>query len=186
MNRDPLVRLKYSDYYFSLSNVQELRKDEAACCRRFDVVNAKCSQEKAYSFEFGKLLDSIRFIYGSTDSIERQVVYFRETVVRGTRIVALANRIVNSIDRRLPEDKEIIVSEGFKDRDPIEEAKANYDLPLEESLFRLALKTFVAHETDFIDPGTGARSWCGGSDSDFPAGNTAFPAPSGHQLFFNG
>lgn len=145
MNRDPIVRLKYSDYYFSLSNVQELRKDEASCCRRFDVVNAKCSQEKAYSSEFGNLMDSIRFIYGSTDSIEKQVVYFRETVVRGTRIVALANRIVNSIDRRLPGDKEVIVAKSFKDRNPIEEAKADYDLPLEESLFRLALKTFVAH-----------------------------------------
>ena len=143
MNRDPLVRLKYSDYYFGLSNVQELRKDEAACCRRFDVVNAKRNQEKEFCSQSGGLLDSIRFIYGSTDSIERQVAYYRETVVRGTRIVSLANRVVNSIGRKESDDEKIVMAKRFKDIDPVAEAKANFDLPLEESLFRQALKTFV-------------------------------------------
>ena len=38
MEADPALRLKYSDTYFSLSNVQELNEGEMLCWRRFGVV----------------------------------------------------------------------------------------------------------------------------------------------------
>ena len=46
MDRDPEIRLKYSDYFFSLSNVQELYSGEVDCLGRFDVVEKKEVIEK--------------------------------------------------------------------------------------------------------------------------------------------
>ena len=46
MNADPEVRLKYSDYYFSLSNVQENNEGMVQCLTRFGVADERRGQEK--------------------------------------------------------------------------------------------------------------------------------------------
>jgi hypothetical protein len=145
MNRDPLVRLKYSEYYFDLSNVQELREDEAACCRRFGVSNAKCKEERALLADRGGLLDTLKALYCSTDSIERQIDYYRETIVRGVRLTSLANRVANCYDRRDDAGTEVVVADRLKNLNLVTSAKAQFDLPLERELFRFALKTFIAN-----------------------------------------
>ena len=45
MDKDPDIRLKYSDYFFSLSNVQELYCGQVLCYGRFDVVEKKAEIE---------------------------------------------------------------------------------------------------------------------------------------------
>ena len=47
MDADPQVRLKYSDRYFSLSNVQENNEGLEQCCRRFGVVKEKKALERS-------------------------------------------------------------------------------------------------------------------------------------------
>ena len=46
MNSDPSIRLKYSDYYFGLSNVQEMNCGKEKNIRRFSVADRKAEQER--------------------------------------------------------------------------------------------------------------------------------------------
>lgn len=96
MNRDPAVRLMYSDYYFSLSNVQELNAGEAQCYRRFRVADRKRDLEErmrlwiggddSLKMKWGGLLDSLAAKYAAVEDIERNISIYRETIVRGTRL----------------------------------------------------------------------------------------------------
>ncbi len=102
MDRDPSVRLKYADYYFSLSNVQELYSGEVECLGRFNVVEEKEAVEKELQAwieasperagRWGSLLNDLRTKYLAVEDGERDVNYFRETVIRGTRIARVCHR----------------------------------------------------------------------------------------------
>ena len=103
MERDPSVRLKYSDYYFSLSNVQEMNEGEVQCYRRFNVVEAKASLEKLLQewiesdperdAVWGDMLALASRKYSATEQVQRNLVYYRETLVRGTRFSRIVPRI---------------------------------------------------------------------------------------------
>ncbi len=103
MDMDPEIRLKYSDYYFSLSNVQELYSGEVQCLGRFNVVEKKEAVEKELQEwieasperkqQWGSLLNDLRTKYLAVESGERNVNYFRETIIRGTRIARVGSRI---------------------------------------------------------------------------------------------
>ncbi len=103
MNRDPSVRLKYADSYFSLSNVQELNEGEVLCCRRFGVAEAKRKSEEklqvwidsdpARKEKWGNLLSLASEKYEALGSLERNVTYYRETLIRGTRFSRIVPKI---------------------------------------------------------------------------------------------
>ncbi len=105
MSRDDEIRLKYSDYYFGLSNVQELNSGEVKCFRRFDVVEEKQKQEKemqawieADPERKAKWGDVIRLLgekYAAVAEAERDLCYYRETLVMGTRLSRMVGRIYN-------------------------------------------------------------------------------------------
>lgn len=107
MNRDPDIRLKYSDYYFSLSNFQELGAGEAQCFRRFGVASLKRQQDReleAWVEAEGKecwkeLPDKISKKYAEIESLEESKTYYRETLIRGTRIGLIMRRAFNSHDK---------------------------------------------------------------------------------------
>ena len=96
MDTDPEIRLKYSDYFFSLSNVQELYSGEVECIDRFGVIGKKEALEKELQLWiessperkelWGNLLDELKTKYLAVAEPERNVNYYRETIVRGTRI----------------------------------------------------------------------------------------------------
>ena len=75
MDSDPEIRLKYSDYFFSLSNVQELYSGEVECCARFDVVQKKAALEAELQEwimasperveRWGKLLQNLQETYAA-------------------------------------------------------------------------------------------------------------------------
>lgn len=46
MERDPRVRMEYSDAYFGLSNYADYAKWENKCLRRFDVVSIREAEEE--------------------------------------------------------------------------------------------------------------------------------------------
>lgn len=117
MDADPEVRLKYADRYFGLSNVQEIREGEIYCYNRFNVVGAKRAEERNLQQWLGDsdLLSRMERKYADVAEINRQVVYFQETLVRGTNLhryanalfrgdTAMAARELASLDMRVERD----------------------------------------------------------------------------------
>ena len=105
MNTNPVTRLKYSDYYFSLSNVQELDCGQVECFRRFGVKGMKEYEEKQLQEwidsdarrkeKWGNMLSGLKEKYAAREAAERDKIIYRETMVIGTRIARSVNRINN-------------------------------------------------------------------------------------------
>lgn len=102
MSKDPAIRLQYSDYYFGLSNVQELNEGEVKCFGRFGVVEKKREAEKELQAwidaepdrkaQWGSLLSDLKRKYTDVEDLERNMCYYRETLVRGTMIARTTTR----------------------------------------------------------------------------------------------
>lgn len=114
MDRDPAVRFKYSDNFFSLSNVAELQEGELECVRRFGVI------EKRRAFEAGmpdqELLKRLQEEISATSSIEKQKVYFREAIFRGLIISRTLMRI-GGASKDLSQQKRFL-AQGLAETDP--------------------------------------------------------------------
>ena len=111
MDADPIVRMKYSEWFFSLSNIQENNDGMAKCFRRFWVKDEKIEQEKEMQkwidaapnrkAMWETLIPDLKAIYSETESVERDKVFFRETMFRGTFIsrYMLGAGNVSSVER---------------------------------------------------------------------------------------
>ncbi len=136
MDKDPDIRLKYADYYFSLSNIQELYSGEVECLGRFKVVEEKEAAEKELKEwieasperveRWGNLLDELKMKYLAVVEAESNLNYFRETVIRGTRLARVCHRRnskalikeYESIDLRVEKDLfRYAVAEFFRNVD---------------------------------------------------------------------
>lgn len=108
MNEDPEVRLKYSDRYFMLSNVQENNEGMVQCCRRFDVVKCKKKLEKKElkGDDSRKILDSLDHKYRAFRDAQKNSLYYRETLVRGTRMSLIASKLRNKKSSHFDPQKE--------------------------------------------------------------------------------
>lgn len=141
MDADPDIRLKYSDTFFSLSNVQELQEGEVSCCRRFGVVEAKKAMEAGMPGQ-EDLLSKLDCQYSAIADAERNRVWYRETLVRGTRLALVATRL-NSLKRGKPNpEREAQV------RANIEKDYAGMDLRVEKDLLRYCVEAYYVH----VDP----------------------------------
>ena len=145
MDKEPEIRLKYADYFFSLSNVQELYSGEVECCERFDVVGQKKAVEAELQewimsdperkAQWGDLLENLEKNYDALREPERNASYYRETIVRGTRLGSIIRRIFNS---RTP---------ATIDKRTLREY-AEIDLRVEEDLMKYAIREFLEN----VDP----------------------------------
>ena len=103
MDSDPSVRLKYSDYYFSLSNVQEMNCGKEKNIRRFGVVESKAAQERDLQAwidadperksRWGEVIPMLDRKYADVEEAERDINYYRETLVRGTALSRMSTRL---------------------------------------------------------------------------------------------
>ncbi|MBO7546932.1 MAG: S46 family peptidase, partial [Bacteroidales bacterium] len=84
---------KYSDWFFSLSNVQEMQEGEVQCVERFHVVDEKRALEKDIPSD---ILKGLADEYAAIEDIEREKTYYRETIVRGMRITPTMLRMSNA------------------------------------------------------------------------------------------
>ena len=139
MDADPTVRMKYSEWFFSLSNIQENNDGMAKCFRRFWVKDEKIEQEK----EMQKWIDSapnrkamwetlipdLKAIYSETESVERDKVFFRETMFRGTFISRYMLRAGN-------------VSSVERAKETLREGFAATDARVEKELLEYACKEY--------------------------------------------
>ena len=106
MNAEPQIRLMYSNWYFGLSNVQELNEGEVLCYNRFNVAADKRAQETELagwiaaspqrSAQWSSMLSDLETKYKAVEDVERNRTWFRETLVRGSRMSLITARLKNS------------------------------------------------------------------------------------------
>lgn len=138
MDADPAVRIKYSDPFFSLSNVAELQEGEVTCVRRFKVIQQRQKQEEALRQDprYSGLMTQLDAEYASISELERQKVYYRETQVRGLFISRYLLRMGSAKDNM--ERKQEILDVALDETDP----------RVEKELLTYSLQEFLTH----IDP----------------------------------
>lgn len=125
MDADPQIRLKYSDRYFSLSNVQENDEGFVQCVEQFGVPGSLRREERGLRRRERGLMRDLDRTYKAVRDAEKNRIYYRETIVRGTQIGLIAMRLKNS---RHPLD--------------MDREYADIDLRLEKDLFRYCLQTY--------------------------------------------
>ncbi len=106
MNEDPAIRLKYADYYFGLSNVQEMNCGEVLCFGRFGVVKEKQKLEQELlawvkkseerKAKWGETICLLDSLYSMSEGVEKNKVYYRETLIRGSQLGLIIRRAYNS------------------------------------------------------------------------------------------
>ena len=106
MDTDPEIRRKYSDWFFSLSNVQENNVGMVKCFKRFWVKDEKVAQEKELQewidaadnrkAMWATLIPDLKEAYSQTERVERDKVVFRETMFKGIFINRYLLRAGNS------------------------------------------------------------------------------------------
>ena len=116
MDADPSVRMKYSDSFFSLSNVAELQEGEVDCVRRFGVIPRRRAFERSEMGAYAALLDSLDAEYSSIKDIERQKSYYRETLIRGVTLSRTLLRMGSSEGK--VEKQKALLLEGLRETDP--------------------------------------------------------------------
>lgn len=139
MDADPIVRMKYSEWFFSLSNIQENNDGMAKCFRRFWVKDEKIEQEKEMQkwidaapnrkAMWETLIPDFKAIYSETESVERDKVFFRETMFRGTFISRYMLRAGN-------------VSSVERAKETLREGFAATDARVEKELLEYACKEY--------------------------------------------
>jgi hypothetical protein len=149
MNADPEVRLKYSDYYFSLSNVQENNEGMVQCFTRFGVAADRRAQERELQAwidsdpgrraRWGDLLAKLDAKYTAISDAEANLVCYRETMVRGTRLGVIATRQKSL--RSALSDPQRVRQTQLNDANNY----AEMDLRVERDLFRYSAQTYYTN-----------------------------------------
>lgn len=131
MDKDPDIRLKYADHFFSLSNMQENFCGLEQCVERFGVVESKREIEKGLA-RWGDILNGLKEKYQAVTEVERNTVYYRETMIRGSRLNQIMMRAFN------PRNKDA-TGEKMLSR------YAELDLRVEKDLTFYAIQEYVAN-----------------------------------------
>ena len=141
MDKDPVIRQKYSDSFFSLSNVAELKQGEEQCMRRFGVWERRRNWENAFMRpRYDTLLNDLDAEFQAVAHMEQQKVYYRETLVRGLMISRTLLRMGSA--PTLEKQREIL-AQGLAETDP----------RVEKELLAFSLQEFLTHvDTVFFKP----------------------------------
>ena len=142
MDKDPVVRQKYSDSFFGLSNVAELKQGEEQCMRRFDVYQRRRAWEDRFMRpQYDSLLDNLAAEFKAVGPIEEQKVYYRETLVRGLMVTRTLMRMGSAGDD-LDRQRQIL-AQGLSEIDP----------RVEKELLAFSVQEFLTHvDTMFFKP----------------------------------
>lgn len=160
MNADPAVRLKYSDFYFSLTNVQELNEGQVQCCKRFGTVAGKAAEEKqlqawidadpARQAKWGTLLKNLHDECETVSDIVRNKTVFQETIVRGNNLSRFCSRIHACNREKDPESCANRLKLAFS---TIGRDAADYDMKVEKALFRYSFTKYMTEiDAEYFGP----------------------------------
>lgn len=152
MNEDEGIRLKYADHFFGLSNAQELYSGQVACNRRFDVVGEKKALEQELNAwinadgqrkaRWGTLTADLEKAYAAVAQIERETAYYRECLVRASKLSSIAMR--TSV--LLREGTRIQREENTKNASRRDYAAM--DMRVEHDIFRYTLEQYYRNVSD--------------------------------------
>lgn len=158
MERDPKVRMQYSDAYFGLSNYADYAKWENKCLRRFDVVSIRQAEEKRMQewieanperrAKCGSLLADLERGYEARRSAEHDLNYFREAWLGPSEALLVANRVSSHLGKldRLKLDTLNVCS---KDAQSVVAGsgrlRRNYDAATDRDLLARMLVNFTAN-----------------------------------------
>ena len=138
MTADEDIRLKYSNFFFSLSNVTECEQGEEECLKKYRIIEKKRAKEK--DLQCGGLLSDLDALYAQTAFVEKNKAWFRETMFRGPMIWPVIMRIANSknFDKAL----------GY-----LQKGREQTDPRVEKELVDLAIKQYYTHvDSSFWGP----------------------------------
>lgn len=137
MDRDPMVRLLYADWFFTLSNSQELEEGTVLCCKRFGVVDKQKQTENelqewidadsARRARWGNLISNMNRTWNVIRDDLEQETHARESLIRASRLGIVCLRLQSNIrlgKSTLPKEYESL------------------DLRVEKDLFQLAMEEF--------------------------------------------
>lgn len=99
MKKDPAVRLKYADRYFTLANGQELLAGQMECYRDQKILDRIKSREKKYmgSKDGARIVSDMAYKYLCSKNAQRNAIYFRETISKGSRLATIALKLKNDV-----------------------------------------------------------------------------------------
>ncbi|MBP9019301.1 MAG: S46 family peptidase [Bacteroidales bacterium] len=156
MKSDPNIRLKYADYYFGISNLQEMLEGEVINFRRFGVEKIFQEREKELQqwidsdsqrqAKWGDLLQKLSTRYNETEEIIRIKKYYQNTLVGGYGLIAIANKagsLNNSSNRDNIDTLKVGQREYVNFIKDIEEIYQECDMRAEHEMLKYTLKTFV-------------------------------------------
>lgn len=129
MDKDPQIRLKYANTFFGLSNVAENNEGLVECCGRFGVIDLKKEVEKRELLdkeENAGIINALDETYKTIASAEKNLIYFRESLIRGSSLCLVAMRIHNT----------------KKGAPIIDELYSSMDMRVEKDRFNFAMQTF--------------------------------------------
>ncbi|HON54832.1 MAG TPA: S46 family peptidase [Bacteroidales bacterium] len=156
MKSDPNIRLKYADYYFGISNLQEMLEGEVMNFRRFGVEKIFQEREKELQqwidsdsqrqAKWGGLLQKLSTRYNGTEEITRIKKYYQNTLVGGYGLIAIANKagsLNNSSNRDNLDTLKVGQREYVNFIKEIEKIYKECDMRAEHEMLKYTLKTFV-------------------------------------------
>ncbi|MFI3281632.1 MAG: S46 family peptidase [Rikenellaceae bacterium] len=103
MDADAQVRLKYADKYFGVSNYCDFAKWENLSIAKYGIIEEREAQEAELrewisrsderEAKYGELLSNLDTLYALKADLERNKAYIRETLVTGSDVALLAQRL---------------------------------------------------------------------------------------------
>ena len=158
MNRDPKVRMKYSDAYFGLSNFADLAKWESKCLRRYRVADIKRAEERrmmawieadsARKAAYGDVLEALERGYAARCCAQRSLNYFREAWLGPSQALLTANRVSSylaKLDRLKIDTFDIRSKDGAGVIAHGRRMARNYDAATDRDLFARMAVSFTAN-----------------------------------------
>ncbi len=140
MNEDPSVRLKYSDNYFNLSNFQEYKEGEQQYFRELNVAGIKAGEEM--EMDCDSLKELLKEKYEAVSSIERNSSYYRESIVRGSRLIMLYYRLSSLFRQKESSSDSIVIADDNKEFGVILNVYRDLDMRVEKDLFSSMIRIF--------------------------------------------
>jgi hypothetical protein len=159
MDADSLVRLKYADKFFGISNYEGFLAGETRCFRRFHVEDIKKAQETQFRGwaakepltrqKYSAALGIIEKTYRQQAEMEKYRAYFREAIVSGSELLTFANRLrpfKTAMDRDSVDSAIIPDSDGYKNfMAAAEKFYAQYDPRIDSEVLPMVLHQFTTN-----------------------------------------
>lgn len=156
MDKDPLIRLKYADKYFGISNYTDYAKWENKCIARFKVLDELTSREAELQkwiesspetmAKYGKVMENLKKGYEAKAEITKITEYFRESLIRGPEFLNIGQRLNSFVNTMIKANKQELSMDDPKVKEFVTSILDNIfttsDVNADRELFKVMLGYF--------------------------------------------